>query len=99
MTEDEVLSSSAFANAFRVLRKHGLWRQVPLSLALVISGFIEGLGITTLLLVQAFFNISVVLGLFPTKGFPLPMISYGGSSLLVTLALLGVLMNVSEHAG
>jgi len=57
------------------------------------------LGITTLLLVQAFFNISVVLGLFPTKGFPLPMISYGGSSLLVTLALLGVLMNVSEHAG
>jgi ATP-binding cassette, subfamily C, bacterial len=49
MTEDEVLSSSAFANAFRVLRKHGLWRQVPLSLALVISGFIEGLGITTLL--------------------------------------------------
>lgn len=57
------------------------------------------LGITTLLLVQAFFNISVVLGIFPTKGFPLPMISYGGSSLLVTLALLGVLMNVSEHAG
>jgi len=49
MTEDEVLSSSAFANAFRVLRKHGLWRQVPLSLALVLSGFIEGLGITTLL--------------------------------------------------
>jgi cell division protein FtsW len=57
------------------------------------------LGITMLLLVQAFFNISVVLGIFPTKGFPLPMISYGGSSLLVTLALLGVLMNVSEHAG
>src|SRR6185369_1003790 len=48
MTEDEVLSSSALANAFRVLRKHGLWRQIPLSLALVISGFIEGLGITTL---------------------------------------------------
>jgi ATP-binding cassette subfamily C protein len=49
MTEDEVLSSSALANAFRVLRKHGLWRQVPLSLSLVLSGFIEGLGITTLL--------------------------------------------------
>jgi ATP-binding cassette subfamily C protein len=49
MTEDEVLSSSALANAFRVLRKHGLWRQIPLSLALVLSGFIEGLGITTLL--------------------------------------------------
>ncbi|MDQ7247970.1 ABC transporter ATP-binding protein [Dongia sedimenti] len=49
MTEDEVLGSSALANAFRVLRKHGLWRQVPLSLALVLAGFIEGLGITTLL--------------------------------------------------
>jgi ATP-binding cassette subfamily C protein len=48
MTEDEILSSSALANAFRVLRKHGLWRQVPLSIALVVSGFIEGLGITTL---------------------------------------------------
>src|SRR5580693_1938871 len=57
------------------------------------------LGITTLLVVQAFFNMSVVLGIFPTKGFTLPMISYGGSSLLVTLALLGVLMNVSENAG
>ena len=34
-----------------------------------------------------------------TKGIPLPMISYGGSSLLSTLALLGILMNVSEHAG
>jgi|UPI000684FC93 ATP-binding cassette subfamily C protein len=49
MTEDEALGSSALANAFRVLRKHGLWRQIPLSLALVLSGFIEGLGITTLL--------------------------------------------------
>jgi ATP-binding cassette subfamily C protein len=49
MTEDEALSSSALANAFRVLRKHGLWRQIPLSLAMVLAGFIEGLGITTLL--------------------------------------------------
>src|SRR3982751_2459239 len=49
MTEDEVLSSSALHNAFRVLKKHGLWRQVPLSLALVLAGFIEGLGITSLL--------------------------------------------------
>jgi len=57
------------------------------------------LGITTMLVVQAFFNMSVVLGIFPTKGFPLPMISYGGSSLLVTLALMGILLNVSENAG
>ena len=41
----------------------------------------------------------VVLGMMPTKGIPLPMISYGGSSLLSTLMLLGILMNVSEQAG
>jgi cell division protein FtsW len=38
-------------------------------------------------------------GMMPTKGIPLPMISYGGSSVLSTLAMLGILMNVSEHAG
>jgi cell division protein FtsW len=57
------------------------------------------LGITTMLVVQAFTNMSVVLGMMPTKGFPLPMISSGGSSLVSTLASLGILMNVSEHAG
>ena len=57
------------------------------------------LGVTVVLVVQAFINMSVVVGLMPTKGIPLPMISYGGSSLLSTLALLGILMNVSEHAG
>jgi ATP-binding cassette subfamily C protein len=49
MTEDEALDSSALANAFRVLRKHGIWRQVPLIVALLVSGAIEGLGIGTLL--------------------------------------------------
>jgi cell division protein FtsW len=57
------------------------------------------LGATVMVVVQALINISVVLGLAPTKGIPLPMISYGGSSLLSTLALMGILMNVSEHAG
>ena len=57
------------------------------------------LGITTLLVVQAFMNMSVVLGMMPTKGIPLPMLSFGGSSLLSTLACLGILLNVSEHAG
>ena len=57
------------------------------------------LGVTTMLVVQAFMNISVVLGLLPNKGIPLPMISSGGSSLVSTLASLGILMNVSEHAG
>jgi cell division protein FtsW len=57
------------------------------------------LGITTMVVVQAFMNISVVLGMMPTKGIPLPLISSGGSSLVSTLASLGILMNVSEHAG
>ena len=43
-------------------------------------------GITAMVVVQALFNISVVLGLMPTKGIPLPFISYGGSSLFITLA-------------
>jgi cell division protein FtsW len=49
--------------------------------------------------IQALINISVVLDLGPTKGIPLPLISYGGSSLLSTLLLLGMLLSVSEHAG
>jgi cell division protein FtsW len=57
------------------------------------------LGATVVVVVQGLINMSVVLGMGPTKGLPLPMISYGGSSLLSTLALLGILMNVSEHAG
>jgi cell division protein FtsW len=57
------------------------------------------LGVTVLIVAQAFFNMSVAVGIGPTKGIPLPLISYGGSSLLSTLALLGILMNVSEHAG
>ena len=47
------------------------------------------LGVTTMIVVQAFMNISVVLGMTPTKGIPLPLVSYGGSSLLSTLISLG----------
>ena len=57
------------------------------------------LGVTAVVVVQGLINVSVVLGMMPTKGIPLPMISSGGSSLLSTLASLGILMNVSEHAG
>ena len=48
--------------------------------------------------VQAFVNISVVLGLMPTKGIPLPFVSSGGSSLLINLVGMGMLLNVSQHA-
>jgi cell division protein FtsW len=54
-------------------------------------------GLTTAVLVQAFFNISVVLALVPTKGIPLPFISSGGTSVFVTLASMGVLLNVTRE--
>jgi cell division protein FtsW len=57
------------------------------------------LGVTTMIVVQAFMNISVVLGMTPTKGIPLPLISYGGSSLLSTLISLGILQSVGEQSG
>jgi cell division protein FtsW len=56
-------------------------------------------GITTAILLQAFFNISVVLSLLPTKGIPLPLISSGGTSLFCTLAGIGVLLNITKKAG
>ena len=55
-------------------------------------------GITCMVVLQAFINISVVLGLLPTKGIPLPLVSYGGSSLFVTLACVGVLLNITKQA-
>ncbi|HNU83218.1 MAG TPA: putative lipid II flippase FtsW [Thermoanaerobaculia bacterium] len=55
-------------------------------------------GLTTVLVLQALINMSVVLGLFPTKGMPLPFLSYGGSSIVVTLVLCGLLLNLSQHA-
>ena len=55
-------------------------------------------GITSMVVLQALFNMSVVLGLLPTKGIPLPFISYGGTSLFVTLACVGVLLNITQQA-
>jgi cell division protein FtsW len=55
-------------------------------------------GITSMVVLQAFINISVVLGMVPTKGIPLPLVSYGGSSLFVTLACVGVLLNITKQA-
>ena len=54
-------------------------------------------GFTTVILIQAFFNISVVLALLPTKGIPLPFISSGGTSVFITLASMGVLLNISRE--
>ncbi|HEX6862990.1 MAG TPA: FtsW/RodA/SpoVE family cell cycle protein, partial [Thermoanaerobaculia bacterium] len=56
-----------------------------------------GWGFTGVLVMQALINVSVTVALLPTKGIPLPFISYGGSSLVVTLCACGVLLNVSQH--
>jgi cell division protein FtsW len=57
-----------------------------------------GWGLTGVLVTQALVNMSVSVALLPTKGIPLPFISYGGSSLVVTLCICGVLLNLSQHA-
>ncbi|MCU0255579.1 MAG: putative lipid II flippase FtsW [Vicinamibacterales bacterium] len=61
-------------------------------------GAFLALGLTVLIVFQALLNVSVVLGLLPTKGIPLPLVSAGGSSLLVSFLAIGVLLNVSKHA-
>ncbi len=74
-----------------------LWRGLRLYfLAPDDFGRYIALAVTTMVVLQAFMNISVVLGLAPAKGIPLPMISYGGSSLLSTLILMGMLQSVGE---
>ena len=60
-------------------------------------GAFVALGLTTMIAVQAFVNMSVVLGLMPTKGIPLPLVSAGGSSLLISLLGMGMLLNISQH--
>jgi cell division protein FtsW len=76
-----------------------LWRGIRTSLlAPDRFGKLLAIGIVTGIVAQALFNISVVLSLVPTKGIPLPFISYGGSSLVPTLAAVGVLLNISQHA-
>lgn len=76
-----------------------LWRGIRLySNAADDFGRYLALTVTVCVVVQALINISVVLDLGPTKGIPLPFISYGGSSLMSTLLLMGMLLSVSEHA-
>jgi cell division protein FtsW len=55
------------------------------------------LGITVLIATQTIVNLGVVTGLLPTKGLPLPFVSFGGSALVVTMLATGVLLNISQH--
>jgi cell division protein FtsW len=76
-----------------------LWRGIRI--ALRTDGFSRmlALGITALISVQALINMAVVTGIMPTKGIALPLVSYGGSALVVTLVSVGVLLNISKEAG
>jgi cell division protein FtsW len=60
-------------------------------------GTFLGMGITSLISLQAIINMAVVLGLLPTKGLTLPLVSYGGTSLVVSLVSVGILLNISSH--
>ncbi|NKB90272.1 MAG: putative lipid II flippase FtsW [Acidobacteria bacterium] len=61
-------------------------------------GFYVGIGLSAFLVIQALINMSIVVNLLPTTGIPLPMISYGGSSMLVSCIAVGILLNISQHA-
>ena len=61
-------------------------------------GFLLGAGISFLIGFQAFINIGVVTSFLPNKGLPLPFVSYGGSSLLMMLVALGILLSISRHS-
>ena len=61
-------------------------------------GRLLGVGLSVMIVAQALVNISVVLALLPTKGIPLPFLSYGGSALWTNLLAVGVLLNLSQHA-
>jgi cell division protein FtsW len=89
-----LLGTLAVVTLFAVLCYRGM--RAAIRTSDVYARFLA-IGITSTIVIQAFFNISVVLGLLPTKGIPLPFISYGGSSLFITLACVGVLLNISQQ--
>jgi cell division protein FtsW len=62
-------------------------------------GSLLAVGLTALLSLQAFVNMAVVTGLVPTKGLPLPFLSYGGTSMVVSLSAVGVLMALGRRSG
>jgi cell division protein FtsW len=89
-----LIGTMAVVIAFGLL----LWRGTKAALqAPERHGMLLGIGLVTGIVVQALFNISVVISILPAKGIPLPFISYGGSSVIVTLAAVGVLLNISAN--
>jgi len=90
-----LLGAAAVVLAFLML----LWRGMRAALRAPDQfGFYLGVGLTVFLVLQAMINMSIVVNLLPTTGIPLPLISYGGSSMVVCCAAIGVLLNLSQHA-
>ena len=90
-----LVGAALLVAAFVVL----LWRGVRTALRSPDPfAFHLSVGLTTLLVLQALVHVGVCLGMLPTKGLPLPFLSYGGSSLVASLAAMGLLLNVSQHA-
>ncbi|MCL5288550.1 MAG: putative lipid II flippase FtsW [Acidobacteria bacterium] len=90
-----------FIGGLAVLVLFGIyaWRGVRAALAAPDDfGRYLAMGITVMVVGQALINLSVVLGMMPTKGIPLPFMSYGGSSLVVMLLATGILLNISQQA-
>ncbi|MDD8027332.1 MAG: putative peptidoglycan glycosyltransferase FtsW [Acidobacteriota bacterium] len=91
-----LLGTLAILGVFIVL----VWRGLAVSMkATTYSSQIIAAGLTFLLAVQALVNVSVVLGLVPAKGVPLPFVSFGRSSLLCSLLAVGILLHISQRKG
>ena len=89
------IGATLFVALFAVL----IWRGLRIGLRTTEPfGAYLALGITLLIATQVLVNLGVVTGLLPTKGLPLPFISFGGSALLMTMLSTGVLLNISQHA-
>ncbi len=89
------VGATAFVALFAIL----IWRGLRVGLRTVEPfGAYLALGITLLLATQTLVNLGVVTGLLPTKGLPLPFLSFGGSALLMTMLSTGVLLNISQQA-
>ena len=89
-----LIGATAIVICFGIIAWRGL--RIAMRAEDAFGGFVA-IGLTTMIAFQALVNMSVVLGLMPTKGIPLPLISNGGSSLLVSLLAVGILLNISQH--
>jgi cell division protein FtsW len=91
-----LVGAAAVVGLFAVL----IWRGLRIGLrAPDAFGSYLALGLTIMLATQTLVNLGVVTGALPTKGLPLPFVSFGGSALLMTMFSTGVLLNISQHMG